>query len=350
MIILRVNKSYICIFAFNMTKHPVTIKDLAKILGVSVSTVSRALKDHPDISVKTKKAVQELAKELHYRPNEIALSLKNRRSKIIGIIIPKLVHHFFSSVIQGVENIAYDNGYQVMIYNSGESYEREVLLSSSILSFRLDGLILSMSKETTDFSHFDKFDQYGIPVVFFDRVPDLPVNKVVFDDFQGAFDAVSHLIEKGCKKIAHLSASEHLDIGRLRIAGYKAALNEHGISFNPDLVVKCDTFDGAVSITKKLISDYQDIDGVFAVNDLTGIGATKAVRQVGKRVPEDIKVIGFTNEISSAVCAPSLSTVDQRGIEMGEEACKLLMENINKDQPPQTKVVKANLILRKSTD
>lgn len=333
-----------------MTKHPITIKDLAKILGVSISTVSRALKDHPDISIKTKKAVQELAKELQYRPNEIALSLKNRRSKIIGIIVPKLVHHFFSSVIAGVENIAYDAGYQVMIYNSGESFEREVQLTSSIHSFRLDGLIISMSKETTDFSHFDKLDQYGIPVVFFDRVPDMSVNKVIFDDFQGAFDAVSHLIEQGCRKIAHLSASEHLDIGRLRIAGYKAALNKHGIPFDADLVIKCDTFDEAIPVTEKLIQTHEGLDGIFAVNDLTGIGATKAVRQSGKHVPEDIKVIGFTNEISSAVCAPSLSTVDQRGNVMGEEACKLLMENINKDQPPQTKVVKANLILRKSTD
>lgn len=333
-----------------MTKHPITIKDLAKILGVSVSTVSRALKDHPDISVKTKKAVQELARELHYRPNEIALSLKNRKSKIIGIIVPKLVHHFFSSVIAGVENIAHDNGYQVMIYNSGENFEREVQLSNSIHSFRLDGLIISMSKETTDFSHFDKLDQYGIPVVFFDRVPDLPVNKVIFDDFQGAYDAVNHLIERGCKKIVHLSASAHLDIGRLRIAGYKAALNKHGIPFDANLVVKCDTFEEAVPVTEKLIQRHEGLDGIFAVNDLTGIGATKAVHQSGRKVPEDIKVIGFTNEISSAVCAPSLSTVDQRGTEMGEEACKLLMESIDKDQPPQTKVVKANLILRKSTE
>ena len=330
-----------------MTKHPITIKDLAKILGVSVSTVSRALKDHPDISVKTKKAVQELAKELQYRPNEIALSLKNRRSKIIGIIVPKLVHHFFSSVIAGVENIAYDAGYQVMIYNSGENFE--IFFLRTDFQLILDGLIISMSKETTDFTHFDKLDQYGIPVVFFDRVPDLPVNKVIFDDFQGAFDAVNHLIEQGCKKIAHLSASAHLDIGRLRIAGYKAALAKHGIPFNSDLVVKCDTFEEAIPITENLIQTHTGLDGIFAVNDLTGIGATKAVRQSGLHVPEDVKVIGFTNEISSAVCAPSLSTVDQRGTEMGEEACKLLMESIDKDQPPQTKVVKANLILRKST-
>ncbi len=333
-----------------MIKHQVTIKDIAKILGISVSTVSRALKDHPDISVKTKTAVQELAKELQYRPNEIALSLKSRKSKIIGIIVPKLVHHFFSSVIEGVENLAYDNGYQVMIYNSAESYNREVQLSNSILNFRLDGLIISMSKETTDFSHFDKLDQYGIPIVFFDRVPDLPVNKVLFDDFQGAFDAVSHLIDKGCKTIAHLSASEHMDIGRKRIEGYKAALAKHGIPFNQKLLVECDTFENAVTITDHLLREFENLDGVFAVNDLTGIGATKAIRQIGKRVPEDIKVIGFTNEISSAVCAPSLSTVDQRGIEMGEEACRLLLDNMKKEQPPQTKVVKADLILRNSTN
>jgi len=333
-----------------MAKHPITIKDLAKILGVSISTVSRALKDHPDISTKTKKAVQDLAKELQYLPNEIALSLKNRKSKIIGIIVPKLVHHFFSSVINGVENVAYDNGYQVMIYNSDENYEREVLLTNSILGFRLDGLIISMSKETKDFSHFDKLDKYGMPLVFFDRVPDLPVNKVIFDDFQGAFDAVEHLIAKGCRKIAHLSASENMDIGRFRIDGYKAALKKHQIPFNSEWIVKCDTFEDAVPIAQQLIQKYDDLDGIFAVNDLTGIGATKAVHLCGKNVPEDIKVIGFTNEISSAVCAPSLSTVDQRGIEMGEESCRLLLESILKEQPAQTKIVKANLILRNSTE
>lgn len=332
-----------------MTKHPITIKDLARILGISVSTVSRALKDHPDISLKTKKAVQELAKELQYRPNEIALSLKNRKSKIIGIIVPKLVHHFFSSVIDGVENIAYDNGYQVMIYNSDENYEREVLLTQSILSFRLDGLIISMSKETTDFSHFEKLEQYGIPMVFFDRVPELLVNKVIFDDYQGAYDAVNHLIEQGCRNIAHLGASEQMDIGRKRLAGYKAALEAHGIPYDSSMVVVCDNFDEAIPATQKLLQDHPYLDGIFAVNDLTGIGATKGARLLGKSVPEDIKIIGFTNEISSAVCAPSLSTVDQRGTEMGEEACKLLLESIQRDQPPQTKVVKADLILRNST-
>ncbi|MBN2236719.1 MAG: LacI family DNA-binding transcriptional regulator, partial [Bacteroidales bacterium] len=328
-----------------MTKHPITIKDLAKILGISVSTVSRALKDHPDISVRTKKAVQDLAKELQYQPNEIALSLKNRKSKIIGIIVPKLVHHFFSSVIDGVENIAYANGYQVMIYNSDENYEREILLTQSILSFRLDGLIISMSKETTDFSHFEKLEHYGVPVVYFDRVPDIDCNKVIFDDFQGAYDAVNHLIKHGCKTIAHLRASEHMGIGRNRLAGYKAALVENGIEYNPNLVVKCDTFDEAVPITSELLAKFKNLDGLFAVNDLTGIGASKAINMAGKRVPEDIKVIGFTNEISSAVCAPSLSTVDQQGTKMGEVAASLLLDTINKDQPHQTKVVKAELII-----
>ncbi len=337
-------------FYNTMSKHPITIKDIARILGISVSTVSRALKDHPDISLKTKKAVQELAKELQYRPNEIALSLKNRKSRIIGIIVPKLVHHFFSSVIEGVENIAYDNGYQVIIYNSDENYEREVQLTQSILSFRLDGLIISMSKQTTSYEHFEKLEQYGIPIVFFDRVPDFIANKVLFDDFQGAFDAVEHLIKQGCKTIAHLSASEHMDIGRKRLSGYKDALEKHAIAFDSGLVVKCDTFDEAIIVTQDLIGKYKMLDGIFAVNDLTGIGATKGAHGVGKKIPQDIRVIGFTNEISSAVCAPSLSTVDQRGVEMGEEACKLLLESIHKDQPPQTKVVKANLILRNSSE
>lgn len=332
-----------------MIKHPITIKDLARILGISVSTVSRALKDHPDISLKTKKAVQDLAGEMQYRPNEIALSLKNRKTKIIGIIVPKLVHHFFSSVIEGVENIAYDKGYQVMIYHSDEKFIREIELTKSILSFRLDGLIISMSKETADYSHFEKLEQYGIPVVFFDRVPNMDVNKVIFDDFQGAYDAVNHLISQGCKKIAHLSASENLDIGRKRIDGYKTALRNNGIPFQSDLIVKCDTYEDAIPLTEKLIADHPELDGIFAVNDLTGIGATKAVISSGKNVPKEIKVIGFTNEISSAVCAPSLSTVNQRGVEMGEVACSLLIDNINKEQPPQTKVVKADLILRNST-
>lgn len=332
-----------------MSRHPITIKDIARILNISVSTVSRALKDHPDISDATKKAVQEMARELNYRPNEIALSLKNRRSKIIGVMVPKLVHHFFSSVIEGLENVAYDNGYQVMIYHSDEMYEREVQLTQSFMSYRLDGLIVSMSKETEDSSHFDKLSQLGIPIVYFDRGPEGEYNKVLFDDYQGAYDAVKHLIGCGSKKIVHFAASESLDIGKKRRKGYTDALNDHHIEVREDLIINCDSFDFALSCTRDLFERIEGIDGIFAVNDLTAIGAIKQLNQLGKKVPEDVKVIGFTNDISSAIYNPSLSTVDQQGIKMGEEAALLLLQNMDGIKRAQVKTISANLIIREST-
>jgi len=332
-----------------MSRHPITIKDIARILNISVSTVSRALKNHPDISDATKKAVQEMARELNYRPNEIALSLKNRRSKIIGVMVPKLVHHFFSSVIEGVENVAYDNGYQVMIYHSDEMYEREIQLTQSFMSYRLDGLIVSMSKETEDSSHFDKLSQLGVPIVYFDRGPEGEYNKVLFDDYQGAYDAVKHLIDCGCKNIVHFAASESLDIGKKRRKGYTDALNDHGIEVRENLIINCDSFEYALSCTRDLFEKIEGIDGIFAVNDLTAIGAIKQLNQIGKKVPEDVKVIGFTNDISSAVYNPSLSTVDQQGIKMGEEAAHLLLQNMDGIKRAQVTTISANLIIREST-
>jgi len=332
-----------------MSRHPITIKDLARILNVSISTVSRALKNHPDISDSTKKLVQDLAEELNYRPNEIALSLKNRKSNIIGVMVPTLVHHFFSSVIEGVENIAYKNGYQVMIYHSDELYERELQLTKSFMSYRLDGLIVSMSKETKEFSHFAKLAQLGIPMVYFDRVPDGEYNKVLFDDYQGAYDAVTHMIKCGCKKIAHFGLPSSMDIGKKRTSGYLAALKDHGLAFNDDYIVKCDSYEGALKASEDLMYLFPDIDGIFAVNDLTAIGAMKQLQKMGKKIPEDVKIMGFSNEISSAISSPSLSTVDQQGILMGEEAIKLLLEDMDGIKRTETKTVKANLVIREST-
>jgi LacI family transcriptional regulator len=332
-----------------MSRHPITIKDIARILNISVSTVSRALKNHPDISDATKKAVQEMAKELNYRPNEIALSLKNRRSKIIGIMVPKLVHHFFSSVIEGVENVAYDNGYQVMIYHSDEIYEREVQLTQSFMSYRLDGLIVSMSKETEDSSHFDKLSQVGVPIVYFDRVPEGEYNKVLFDDYQGAYDAVKHLIECGCKKIVHFAASAGMDIGKKRRKGFTDAIRDGGLKMEESHIIECDSYESALSCTLDLFENVDDFDGVFAVNDLTAIGVVKQLKNLGKRIPEDVKVIGFTNEISSAIYSPSLSTIDQQGVKMGEEAATLLLQNMDGIKRSQVKTISADLVVREST-
>jgi len=332
-----------------MSRHPITIKDIAKILNVSVSTVSRALKDHPDISKKTKKAVQDLARELNYRPNEIALSLKNRRSKIIGIMVPKLVHHFFSSVIEGVENVSYENGYQVMIYHSDELLQREIQLTESFMSYRLDGLIVSMSKETEDASHFTKLAQLGVPIVYVDRVPDGDFNKVLFDDYQGAYDAVKHMIDCGCKKVVHFGVSPTMDIGRKRSKGYLDALKDGGLPTRDDYIVNCDSYEGALKTTEDIMYLYPDIDGVFAVNDMTAIGAMKQLQKMGKRIPEDVKVMGFSNEISSSISSPTLSTVDQQGVLMGEEAAKLLLDNMDGIKRAQVKTVGANLVAREST-
>ncbi len=332
-----------------MSRHPITIKDIARILNISVSTVSRALKNHPDISTATKKAVQEMARELNYRPNEIALSLKNRRSKIIGIMVPKLVHHFFSSVIEGVENVAYEQGYQVMIYHSDEMLEREIQLTQSFMSYRLDGLVVSMSKETEDFSHFNKLAQLGVPIVYFDRVPDGEYNKVIFDDYQGAYEAVKHLIDCGCRKIVHFAAASTMDIGRKRILGYKKALEDNGIQVVDDMIVICDSYTDALVKTDEVLARIPDLDGIFAVNDLTAIGTIKRLIKHGKCVPKDVKVIGFTNEISSAIYSPSLSTIDQQGVLMGEEAAKLLLNNMDGINRSQIKVIQANLVVREST-
>lgn len=332
-----------------MSRHPITIKDIARILNISVSTVSRALKNHPDISDATKKAVQEMARELNYRPNEIALSLKNRRSKIIGIMVPKLVHHFFSSVIEGVENVAYDSDYQVMIYHSDELVEREIQLTQSFMSYRLDGLVVSMSKETKDFGHFDKLAQLGVPIVYFDRVPEGDYNKILFDDYQGAYDAVKHMIECGCRKIVHFGASTTMDIGLKRQNGYLDALKDAGIEANESLIVNCDSYECALIQTEKILQSVPDLDGVFAVNDLTAIGTIKQLQKLGKSIPQDVKVMGFTNEISSAIYSPSLSTVDQQGVQMGEEAAKLLLKNMDGIKRAQVKTISANLVIREST-
>ena len=332
-----------------MSRHPITIKDIARILNCSVSTVSRALKDHPDISKATKKSVQDLAKELNYRPNEIALSLKNRKSKIIGIMVPKLVHHFFSSAIEGVENIAYEKGYQVMIYHSDELLEREIQLSQSFMSYRVDGLVVSMSKETQDASHFEKLTQLGIPIVYFDRVPDFSCNKVLFDDYQGAYDAVSHMIEQGCKKIIHFGVASTMDIGKKRTKGYVDAMKDHHLPISDDFIIQCDSYEKALMTTPGMLTKFPDMDGIFAVNDLTAIGAMKQLIEMGKRIPEDIKVMGFSNEISSSISTPTLSTVDQQGVVMGEEAAKLLFENMDGIKRTQTITVNADLVIREST-
>jgi LacI family transcriptional regulator len=337
-----------------MKGHQATIKDIAKALGISPSTVSRALKDHPDISPKTKDKVKKLAAQLQYRPNAIALSLKHSKSFTIGLIIPEIVHHFFSSIISGVSDVAYSSGYKVMITQSNESYEREVADAQALMASRVDGVLISVSKESTNYDHLRNLEKNGIPIVFFDRaVESISTDKVVVDDVNGAFQAVTHLLEQGCKKILHLTAPDHLLITKNRLEGYKRALSRAGVPFDENLIVQCDTYNGAIIRLEKLIKNKElDIDGVFAVNDATAIGAMRGIKNAGLKVPQDIKVVGFTNGLISLMTEPQLTTIEQHGFEMGQIAARILLSRIdNQDEfyIPETRVLKTELIIRESS-
>lgn len=335
-------------------KRQVTIKDIAFKLGLSTSTVSRALKDHPDISSKTRTAVKELAALLGYRPNRIALNLRSNSTRTIGLIIPEIEHYFFSAIINGIEEVAYKNDYSVMVFQSNESYKREVINTNAVLINRVDGVLVSFSKETNDFSHFQKLIDNEIPVVFFDRTTeDLPADQVVADDYQGAFLAVNHLIEKGCKKIAHFAAPQHLQIGKSRLAGYHDALLKHNIHFSHELIFLADTFETARKTAHEILRKPDAPDGFFAVNDISAIAIIKAAKELGKSVPEEVKIVGFENSKSAAFSDPELTTVDQFGFELGREACLMLLKRLKEgeaaDFKPVRKVIRTKLVVRNST-
>lgn len=335
-----------------MHKGQVTIKDIAKELGISPSTVSRALKDHPDISPDTKRAVNELAEKWHYHPDPIALSLKSRKSKIIGVIVPEVVHYFFSTVISGIEDIAYNSNYQVMICESNERYEREVKNVQALLSSRVEGILVSVSKETRSVDHFREIQKHEVPLVFFDRIcEEIQSDRVVVDDEQGAYLATEHLIEIGCRRIIHLAASDHLMIGKERKAGYLRAMKAHNLNPDPDWIVKCDTMEEARNVIPGLLEGLSKPDGFFAVNDLTAAEAMKIVKEYGFNVPHDIAIVGFTNGQIANLTDPPLSSVEQFGYEIGKEAVRLLIDRLEKEEnyPPITRIINTRLIKKNSS-
>lgn len=334
-------------------KKQVTLKDIAGKLGISTSTVSRALQDHPDISIKTREAVQELAKILGYQPNLIALHLKHSRTNTIGLVVPEVEHYFFSTIINGIEDVAYQNNFNVLVVQSNESYLREVLNTQTLLANRVDGVLASFSKETQDFSHFQQLIDNEIPLVFYDRVlHHLHADSVMVDDYSGAFNAVNHLIERGCKRIAFYSAPQHLLLGKNRLDGYRDALEKNGIAFTNDLVYACDTFDSAVKISTGVLKKIDHPDGVFCVNDLTAVAVMKSAKKLGLNIPDDLKIVGFENSRSASICEPELSSVDQFGYELGKKATELLIKRINSnsfDYTPEKHTLKTELIVRDSS-
>jgi DNA-binding LacI/PurR family transcriptional regulator len=336
-----------------MRNHQVTIKDIARELGVSPSTVSRSLKDHPDISAATKKQVRELVEKLKYKPNAVALSLRSRKSNIIAVVVPEIVHHFFSSVISGMEEVAIEAGYNVMIFQSNEMYEREVLITQTLACNQADGVLVSVSKTSLKFGHFRDLINDGLPLVFFDRAcEELDTDRVIVDDFNGAFNAVEHLIRTGCRRIAHFGAPQHLLIGYQRKRGYISALEKNGIEPDEQLMIKCDTHEEALEMTPKIMRLPDPPDAIFAVNDLTATGVMKVLKQMRFRIPEDVSVIGFTDGMICTVTDPPLSTVNQHGFEVGKRAMEMLLKRINaleNDYPAVTEIVKTELVLRGTT-
>lgn len=338
-------------------KRKVTLKQIAKELDVSISTVSKSLRNSLEISEDTRQKVQAFAKLYNYKPNNIALSLKNKKTKTICIIIPEIIHHFFATVISGVEHVANENGYNVIVCLSDESFDKEVINMEMLANGSIDGFIMSLSKETQskrDFHHISEVINQGMPVVMFDRVTnDILCDKVIIDDNLAAFNATSFLIEKGFKNIALITTIDYVSVGKLRTDGYVKALKTNDLKVTNDLILKIEDIDNFESKIDSLIKN-NDIDAIFAVNELFAVTAIKIANKHGKKVPEDISVIGFTDGIISKYSSPSISTVGQNGIKMGEKAAKMLIERLENeeddyDEHYKTEVIETELVIREST-
>lgn len=334
-----------------------TIKDIAKELNVSSSTVSRALKNYPGISEETKKRVKETAERLNYRPNAVALSLRQSKSFTIGVIIPEVVHFFFSTVISGIEEVAYANGYNVILCQTNEKYEREKSILDTMLANQVDGLLVSFSKETKDFDHFTKLIELELPIVFFDRIPAIDSSvHVTVNDFQGAYDAVTHLLQQGYKKIAHISGPENLTITKQRKEGYLKAISDFDEAISYTKILECPSGneDESFKLVNALFTNGEEKpDAIFAHHDLAAAGALMALKSLGIKIPEEVGLVGYSNWQFSSMIDPPLSTVSQPGASIGETATKLLLDMINKNGNTETTaksvVLDTELIIRKSS-
>jgi DNA-binding LacI/PurR family transcriptional regulator len=335
--------------AINMKFEAVTIKDIAKALGLSTSTVSRALRDSYEISTETKQLVLDYARKINYRPNPIALSLKEKRSRSIGVIVCEIANSYFSQAINGIESVAYDRGYNVIISQSHESYEREVLDLQYLASRSIDGLIISISAETKDFTHLTNLHDRGFPIVFFDRVVDEIATHKVVTNSQGAFDATTHLIRKGYKRIANISNATNLLITKSRIEGYKKALTDNGLKINEDLIEYCPhgglIYEEVETALDKLLALDKKPDAVVSTTDKITTSCLRYFKAKNMTIPDDIALIGFSNsELTELLSQPAFK--------MGEAAINFLLELIESKRPItdfETKVMDTELIIRQST-
>jgi len=340
-----------------MSKQPViTMKDIAQELGISVATVSRALRDSPRISEERRRMVQQYAREHNFIPNVLAESLRHSRvqpSRVIGVIVPEFTHYYFSSILTGIEEAALARGYYIMVALSNETYEREVRICEMFHRQKVCGVIVSQAKDTRRYDHFQKLIDSQMPLVFYDRIcTGIDTSRVVVDDYMGAFNAVTYLIETGCRRIAYYGGPMQLEISKNRYNGYRDALLKHKLPVDERLIRVCDNRQDAELITPDLFDGDYYPDAFFAVNDDTAIGILYTVKRMGLRVPEDISICGFTNGQRAVACDPMLTTVEQRGQRVGEEAAEILIDKVEGHLPMDSvekRIVRTRLIIRGTT-
>ncbi|RIV17975.1 LacI family transcriptional regulator [Fibrisoma montanum] len=336
-----------------MKNNPATIKDIARKLNLSVTTISKALRGMPDISVPTRQLIVETARQMDYQPNPIAQSLVKNQTHNIGVIIPSFTIPFYASAISGIQQTAAEAGYNIMVCQSNESVATEITYTQLLLNNRVDGLIVSLSRETTSFDHFAPLIRRSIPLVFFNRVSEeMPVSKVVVDDYQGAYRAVSYLIERGCRRIAHIAGPENLLLSQQRLKGYVDAMREAGLSVPDEYIRHGDlTIANGAFITSELLTDVNPPDAVFAVCDSAAFGALQAAKSRELNIPSDLALVGFTDEPVAAIVEPALTTVAQPIFDIGQVAAKLFLDQIRlgESYTPTTHVLETRLVVRQST-
>ncbi|MDU8885047.1 LacI family DNA-binding transcriptional regulator [Yeosuana sp. MJ-SS3] len=335
----------------------ITLKKIAETLGISVATVSKALKDYDDVSPETKAKVKSLAESLNYKPNFLAQSLRNQESKTIGLIIPEIVHHFFASIIAGVINAAKKKGYLVITLQSGESYDFEKKQIELLLDKNVDGILLSLADNTVDYMHLSNLIESGFPIVLYDKITkSIHCSKVVINDQKAAFNATQYLIDTGCKKIAHVRGPLKPQTTIDRFIGYKNALKENDIEFDTSIVFEAPhlSLEDGQKIAKEIYKNHKDVDAVFAFTDLTATGVMVGLKELNVKIPEEVSIMGFSNWLLTRITSPKLSTVNQPGFKMGKQAFKVLYKEI-KDRKAKTKVefktveLPTKLVIRDST-
>ena len=335
-------------------KKDITIYDIAKVLSLSPATVSRGLKDHPAINIKTRKRIMDTAKEMGYRSNSFASNLRMQKTHTIGIIVHELKSQFISSVLAGIEKITTDAGYDLIIGHSSETYRKEAANVHNLFHKRVDGLIASLAFDTTNLDHFDPFVQKGIPIVFFDRVEEFPYGtRVVIDNVKAGYEATAHLAAQGCRRIAHITADLHRNVYAGRLKGYKQALSDYGLQYDPALLIVNDLSEAAaVRTARQVLAMKTRPDGVFITNDFCAAVFLQTLKESGLRIPEDVAIVGFNNDAISRIIQPKLTTISYPGEEMGEQAARSLLEQLSGSSSARstdTIIIRSELIIRDSS-